>query len=466
MNFVRATGPAARRIAGPLLKPMLILVIMMAVSADGLAPARAVSPGETTLTLDVHKGTVLHLTQPAATVFVADPTIADVESRSQKAVFVYGKKSGETSLFVLDADDKPLVNVTIRVGHDLTRLEKLVNAVAPDAEITLSSVDGGMIISGFTESAQEAEEIQRVAERFLGDKETVLNRIAVTAPTQVNLRIRFAEISKEVLRVVGVSWRAQDLTGDTQFNIIASPPQTSAGAESNFATIGQRFGPATLQATIEALEKEGLVSLLAEPNLTAISGETASFLAGGEFPVPIGIDDNTIGIEFKPYGVSLSFTPTVLSGNRISLRLRPEVSQLSDTGAIILQDFQIPGLTTRRAETTIELASGQSFIIAGLMQNRTANDINKVPALGDIPILGKLFQSKRYQSAETELVIIATPYLVRPIGAGKKPNLPTDRPVSDRQFEKLLIGQMKGRAADAAPVATGQIAGPVGFMVE
>jgi pilus assembly protein CpaC len=164
--------------------------------------------------------------------------------------------------------------------------------------------------------------------------------------------------------------------------------------------------------------------------------------------------------------VSLSFTPTVLSGNRISLRLRPEVSQLSDTGAIILQDFQIPGLTTRRAETTIELASGQSFIIAGLMQNRTANDINKVPALGDIPILGKLFQSKRFQSAETELVIIATPYLVRPIGAGKQPNLPTDRPVSDRQFEKLLIGQMKGRAADAAPVDTGRIAGPVGFMVE
>ncbi|MEN3952833.1 type II and III secretion system protein family protein [Iodidimonas sp. SYSU 1G8] len=465
MIFVRAKAPTARRFAGQL-RSMLVMACAVAVLAYGAVPARAISPGETMVNVDVHKGTVLHLTQPAATVFVADPSIADVESRSQKAVFVYGKKSGETSLFVLDADDKPLVNVTIKVGHDLSRLEKLIDAIAPDAEITLSSVDGGMVISGVTESAQEAEEIQRVAERFLGDKETVLNRISVTAPTQVNLRIRFAEISKEVLRIVGVSWRAQDLTGDTQFNIIASPPQTSAGAESNFATIGQRFGPATLQATIEALEKEGLVSLLAEPNLTAISGETASFLAGGEFPVPIGIDDNTIGIEFKPYGVSLSFTPTVLSGNRISLRLRPEVSQLSDTGAIILQDFQIPGLTTRRAETTIELASGQSFIIAGLMQNRTANDINKVPALGDIPILGKLFQSKRYQSAETELVIIATPYLVRPIGAGKKPTLPTDRPVSDRQFEKLLIGQMKRPVAETNPVATGQIAGPVGFMVE
>jgi pilus assembly protein CpaC len=180
---------------------------------------------------------------------------------------------------------------------------------------------------------------------------------------------------------------------------------------------------------------------------------------------------SSIGIEFKSYGVSLSFTPTVLSGNRISLHLRPEVSELSEAGAITLNNFRIPGLVTRRADTTIELASGQSFIIGGLMQNRTANSINKVPGLSDVPILGKLFQSRNYQSNQTELVIIATPYLVRPIGAGKKPVLPTDKPMSDYQFERLLIGKF---GKTGAPVASGkpevpaniQIAGPVGFMVE
>jgi pilus assembly protein CpaC len=447
--------------------PEWLLALLLALLLLPSGRAQAAAEAASTIELDVHKGTVIHLSQPAATVFVADPSIADVESRSQKAVFVYGKKAGETSLFVLDVDDKPLLNVTVKIGHDLSRLEGLIKAVAPGAAVTVTSVDGGLILDGSTESPQQAEEVQRVSERFLGDKETVLNRIAVDAPTQVNLRIRFAEMTRDVLRIIGVTWQASDLTGDTRLDIFTTRPDFTLNAESNVARIGQRIGPVGLEATLDALEKEGLVSLLAEPNLTAISGETASFLAGGEFPIPIGIDEDTVGIEFKEYGVSLAFTPTVLSGDRISLKLRPEVSQLSDQGAIILSDIQIPGLTTRRAETTIELASGQSFVIAGLMQNRSANDINKVPGLGDLPILGKLFQSKRYQRAETELVIIATPYLVKPIGRGRQPALPTDRPepaagkeLSGGQFEKLLIGKAEGAGKTAA------LAGPVGFMVE
>ncbi|MBI1180454.1 MAG: type II and III secretion system protein family protein [Alphaproteobacteria bacterium] len=449
---------------GSLLEAALTAALLVLLLIGLAGHARAAEPGA--LQIDVHKGTILTLNEPAATIFVADPSIADVESRSQKAVFVYGKKAGETTLFVLNSDDKPIVNVTVRVEHDLTRLDNMIKEVAPDASVSVASVEGGLIVTGKVESPQESEEIQRVAERFLGDKETVLNRLSVTAPTQVNLRVRIAEVSREVLRLLGVTWSAYDATGRTQFNIYTTRPDFTLNAESNTAVIGQRIGPVNLEATIDALEKEGMVSLLAEPNLTAISGETASFLAGGEFPIPVGVDRNTVSIEFKQYGVSLAFTPTVLNSGRISLKLRPEVSQLSDQGAVILSNIQIPGLTTRRAETTIELASGESFVIGGLLQNRTSNDINKVPGLGNLPVLGKLFQSKRYQSEESELVIIATPYLVKPIGSGKKPLAPSDRPVSSHQFERQLIGKLKGAEGSSSTVNGQQLAGPVGFMVE
>ena len=446
--------------------PALTVMVQEAAAAQD-------APQVTAVEVNVHKGTMLRLSRPAVTVFVADPTIADVESRSQQSIFIYGKKMGETTLMVLDDKDRPMVNATVRVTHDGIALDKLIKAIAPDSDISVSSVGGGIILDGSVEEPQEAEDIQNLTEKFLGDKESVINRISVTAPTQVNLRVRFAEVSKEVVRILGVTWQAQDFTGKTQFNIFSQPPSLS-NTSSNVLAVRQMIGPVALDATIDALETEGLVSLLAEPNLSALSGETASFLAGGEFPIPVSADSggangtSTVSISFKTYGVSLAFTPTVLSGNRISLHLRPEVSELSEAGAVTLNNFRIPGLVTRRADTTIELASGQSFIIGGLMQNRTANSINKVPGLSDVPILGKLFQSRNYQSNQTELVIIATPYLVKPIGAGKKPLLPTDKPMSDYQFERLLNGKLGSAVAGdkPAPAANTQIAGPVGFMVE
>lgn len=445
-------------------------VIAVFLLAFGPPAATAQDSSSSIVEVSVHKGTLLRVPRPATTVFVADPAIADVESRSQQTIFVYGKKLGDTTLMVLDDNEKVLFNGTIHVTYDRTRLESLIKHVAPDAAITVSSVEGGIVLEGEVEDPQQAEDIENVALKLLGKEETVLNRIAVTAPTQVNLRVRFAEVSKDIVRALGVSWAATDVTGQTQFAIQALRPGL---AENEFARFSQLIGPVDLQMAIEALETEGLVSVLAEPNLTAISGETASFLAGGEFPIPVSVDANdsgggTIGIEFKSYGVSLAFTPTVLSGDRISLRLRPEVSELSEAGSIVLEGFRIPGLITRRAETTIELASGQSFIIGGLIQNRTANSINKVPGLSDVPVLGKLFQSRNYQSNETELVIIATPYLVKPIGAGKKPMAPTDRPTSDYQFQSLLNKKLAGSAGQTNVTGTSgsQLAGPVGFMVE
>lgn len=474
-------GPVIRRRVTRLGRVIAVSLCVLTGPSAVLA-ADPPAPSPSVVEVSVHKGVMVRVNKPAVTVFVADPNIADVESRTQQSIFVYGKKLGDTTLMVLDADDRPLLNATIHVTHDRPQLESLIKRVAPDAIITVESVDGGIILEGSVEDPQQAEDIENVTQKFLGDKETVLNRIAVTAPTQVNLRVRFAEVSKEVIRALGMSWQAYDPTGKTQFLIQSLRPGV-ADTGTQVLGLAQQLGPVNLQATIDALEQEGMVSLLAEPNLTAISGETASFLAGGEFPIPVSVDRNTgsgsgsgsgtgettLGIAFKQYGVSLSFTPTVLSGGRISLHLRPEVSELSDAGAIVLSGFRIPGLITRRADTTIELASGQSFIIGGLMQNRTANSIDKVPGLADIPILGKLFQSRDYQTNQTELVIIATPYLVKPISGPKKPLLPTDRPMSDFQFESLLKKRLANSGAEPnvnAATMGNQIAGPVGFMVE
>lgn len=471
---LRKGRPAAISGAAGILA-LILLGVMMLIMVARPGQAMDIIPASEVLQIEVQKGTIIRVGRPAATVFVADPNVADVESRSQRTVFIYGKEAGETTLYALDMEDRPILTLTVRVTHNLSRLERMIESVSPDASITLTSIDGGLVVAGSVQDPQTAAAVIEMAETFMGDNERLINRLSIMAPTQVNLRVRFAEVSREVIRILSVRWQAQDLTGDTRFNIFSTRPDFNLQSESNVASVTQQIGPVSLNATLDALEKEGLVSILAEPNLTALSGETASFLAGGEFPVPVSVDDNEVGIEFKEFGVRLAFTPTVMNGNRISLRVRPEVSQLSDQGAIVLQNIQIPALSTRRAETTIELASGQSFAIAGLIQNRRSHDINKVPGLGDVPVLGKLFQSKQFQDSQTELVIIATPYLVKPMGAGQKPALPTDRPIRNRPFEQLLDERLSQNnapqindpaASAAAERARQKLAGPVGFIVE
>ena len=226
-----------------------------------------------------------------------------------------------------------------------------------------------------------------------------------------------------------------------------------------------------MNGIVDALEREGLINVLAEPNLTALSGETASFLAGGEFPVPVGQDDNNnIEIQFKQFGVSLAFTPTVLSAGRISMRVRPEVSDLSDKGAIKLNDLVIPALSTRRAETTVELGSGQSFAIGGLISNSTRNNLDKVPGLGDVPVLGPLFRSTRFQRSESELVIIVTPYLVAPVG-GARLATPRDGLEDPSDLQRLIEGRLARRSVapgqePAASAGNRRLVGPAGFMLD
>lgn len=438
---------------------------------------------DSSIVLEVRKGKVIRLPRPAATVFVADPEIADVQAQSPTIVYLFGRRAGTTSLYAVDENDQLLVRSGITVQHNLSGLERAIDQLMPGNSIELSSVDGSIVLDGSVASPTEAQEVRELAARFLGSEETLLNRVRVSAPTQVHLRVQVAEVSREVIKEFGINWEALFDVGDFTFgfatgrdiiNGTGSIPRapSNAGGSAPGSVFGNYTGDGdSISAALDALAEEGLVSILAEPNLTALSGETASFLAGGEFPIPVASKDDEIKIEFKEFGISLAFTPTVLSRNRISLRVRPEVSELTDNGAITIAGLTIPALATRRAETTVELGSGQSFMIGGLLASDVQNAVSKFPGLGDLPVLGTLFRSQRFQRNESELVIMVTPYLVRPISEPRIVARPTDGYKAPNDVERILEGRLHsaqiqpGRPAPAAQPAQ-RLAGPVGFVLE
>jgi pilus assembly protein CpaC len=454
----------------------VLLVSLLASPAGGQDSAETIAT-EGSVSLEVRKGRVLRLTRPAATVFVADPEIADVQAQSPSIVYLFGRRAGHTSLYAVDENDQMLLRTEVVVEHNLSGLRQAIQQLLPGARVAVSTVDGSIVLGGEVESPLQAQELRELAQRFLGEDETLLNRIRVAAPTQVHLRVRVAEVSRDVLKHFGINWEAIFQTGDFAFGLVSGRGVTDGlgnflrapeGANSAFGSFDG--GDDVVNAALDALAEEGLVNVLAEPNLTALSGETASFLAGGEFPIPIDSDKDGLKIEFKEFGISLAFTPTVLSAQRISLRVRPEVSDLTDKGAVNINGLVIPALATRRAETTVELGSGQSFAIGGLMSTDIENELSKYPGLGDLPVLGTLFRSQRFQSSETELVIIVTPYLVRPVD---EPVLaaPTDGYRAPNDVERILEGRLHsarlqpGRAGPVGPQGQ-RLAGPVGFVLE
>jgi pilus assembly protein CpaC len=414
--------------------------------------------------VEVGKGRLLRLDEAPATVFLADPKIADIQFRSTKLVYLVGKVTGETSLYVLDKRDRILLNRKIVVGYDLNQLKSAIDQLIPDSGIKPSMVENTLVLDGTVSSPADAEAVRELAKSYLGKGGNLLNRIKVSMPNQVNLRVKIAEVNRSVVKSLG-------------FQLLGSGNDGSIGTallSGNFNIFGQltkNLGPTSIDVQFEALETEGLINVLAEPNLTALSGETASFLAGGEFPVAGQRDPDTgqIPIEYKPFGVSLSFTPTLLDPSRISLKVRPEVSQISSQGAVVVQGTPVVSLTTRRAETTVELGNGESLAIAGLLQRNDQNDISRVPGLGDIPILGALFRSSSYRRNETELVIVVTPYIVKP--TSERMALPTDGYQTPSDYERYVGGiayrDTHGAVPDRVAKSGGQrLVGSPGFQVE
>jgi pilus assembly protein CpaC len=417
----------------------------------------------------LNEGTLLRLDSSPKSIVIANPDIADVSIRSPRLMYIFGKKTGETTLYATDAQEHVLFNITVRVIHDLPRLKQALAELIPAGQIAADSVDGGIILQGTVATGAEAEDARRVATRFLGKDEDVINRLSITASNQVNLRVRIAEVDRTVVRQLGINWNAAGNIGSIAVGVVTGGFPNAAATANTLLQQGSLYsghlaaGSWDVNNFIDALASEGLVTLLAEPNLTALSGETASFLAGGQFPVPVPQASNggaVITIEFKNFGVGLSFTPTLLAGNRISMRVQPEVSQLDFTNKVVISGQTVPGLTVRRANTTVELGSGQSFAIAGLIQNNGSVSNTSLPGLGDIPILGELFKSNKFQRAETELVIIVTPYIVSPV-SGRLP-VPTDA-VTDPQagVAPAPVGVVPPQQSQ-----TGGLAGQAGFGVE
>ncbi len=449
--------------------------------------------------LSVGQGQLVTLPSGVSNVWTSNPMVADVYVSNPRQIHMFGKTAGDATIFATAASGQVIYATNVRVGQNITSIDRVLKVAMPDADIKVTTVGQVAILTGTVATPDDAAQAELLVKSYLNPgidisqpnaplKIATISRLKTATPLQVNLKVQIAEVSRSLSKQIGVNMTTRDQTSGLNFGVIqgrdigtigtadlSGLPKLDASAlyglpagslqlpfdpttgrfitkgastlnfkglgagKTTLGFLGSLFG-LDVGAALDLAETNGLVSMLAEPNLTALSGETASFLAGGEFPIPISQQLGTISVEYKQFGVSLAFTPTVLSDGRISMRVRPEVSQLSTEGAVTLNGFTIPAVTTRRTETTVELGSGQSFMIGGLMQNSNANSIDKAPGLGDVPVLGAMFRSTGYRRNQTELMIIVTPYLVKPVSANDI-KLPTDGLQTPTDLQNFLLGK-------------------------
>lgn len=469
----------------------LIVLGLNTLSHEAFAASK---PG--TFYVPINRSELLTTSVDMGEVIITDPAVADVYVHGKNKVSVIGKQIGQTTLRVFDGKSRLIRNVDVYVVYDLPAIRKALREFLPYERIGVEMVNTRIALTGEISSAETAATAVEIAEQFVvgtltrdearsrpvrddtTQKSPVLNLMKITAGQQVMLRIRIGEIQRTVLKNLGVNLQAVK-NGSLSFNLGTGGGRLGGtdaitdervfqfgrfqSSNTAFSGIGvqQQGGQYGLGALIEALEQDGLFKVLAEPNLVALSGEQAEFLAGGEFPIPVPQDGDSVTIQYRPFGVALKFTPYVLSENRIRVQVQPEVSEISNERTFTTTDgFVAPSLITRRASTTVELAPGEGFMIAGLIRDTMVSQISQLPGAGDIPVLSALFRSASYQRNETELVIAVTPYLVDPIKAGDI-KLPTDdfRPASF--IESIFYGAL-GAPTDASPTAEG----PVGFLVD
>jgi pilus assembly protein CpaC len=524
LNTLFARGVAVAAMAGIALPPMALAAPARAGKrASAGRPARVGTPVGVTKPatekwLSIGEGELITLPSGVVDVWTSAPNVADVYVSNPRQIHLFGKDFGDSTVFATDASGAVIYAATIHVAQNSTSLDRMLKAAMPEADLKVTQVGQIAVINGTVSSPEDSAQAQRLVATLLNPgidvsaadaklKIGVVNRLRTATPLQVNLQVKFAEVSRSFLKNIGNNLLTRDTTGGFQFGIASgrSPgtignfdtsklplldassqfglpagslqlpfdPRTgrfvypNAGSQYSFSKgdaartslglAGKLLGLDVLSA-IDLGEQNGQVTTLANPNLTALSGETGTFLAGGEIPIPISQALGTITIEYKQFGVSLAYTPTVMSDGRISLRVRPEVSQLDYSNAVPLGGTRVPALTTRRAETTVELGSGQSFMIAGLISNVHNNFFDKTPGVGDVPILGALFKSNAFQRNETELVIIITPYLVRPTNANDI-KLPTDGYKAPTDLDRVLLGKLSaGNSGEQRPMPTMQVA--------
>lgn len=498
------------------------------------------------LVLPFGKSAIIDLPADARDVLISNPQIADATIRTARRAYVIGRQLGQTNLFFFDAQGRQIANVEIRVEPDVAPLNDILRRQSSESQIQAEAMNGSIVLSGTARSAADADRARQLALQFLsssgaggsgGDQNRIVNLVQVQGSEQVLVRVRVVEMSRTLVRQLGINANYEEminqLVGEDDFLRLATrngfsingallgglsanggvsenilrpnsyaypgavidptitPGQAGVGGfEAGTNGDPDTWGPAHVEssrrtdATIEAFERAGLLRVLAEPNLTAISGEAARFLAGGEFPVPVNSDDGQISVEFKPYGVGLAFTPVVMSGGRISLKVATEVSELTSDGSIstgdtpirnqdgtttVIRGINIPALQVRRAETTLEMSSGSSIVLAGLIQERTRHALEGVPGVMNTPVLGSLFRSRDFINNETELVIIVTPYLVRPTSP-ENLRTPADGFRNPSEGESLLSGRLNSLYRAPRDRSQGDQAmtlqGPHGHVIE
>jgi pilus assembly protein CpaC len=431
--------------------------------------------------LGVGKSVAIDLPEDIKDVLVADPTVANAVVRTARRVYMIGVKEGQTNIFFFDAQGRQIAGFDIAVTRDLNGIRSAIRQALPSSDIRVEGVGAAVMLSGTASSPADAQQAFDIAAKLAGGTEKVVNGIAVSGRDQVMLKVTVAEVARSVIKQLGIDLSGKLNYGSSVVNFNTNNAFSAYGQALNNNTYLNPVLP-SVNATLRAMERAGVIRTLAEPNLTAISGETATFVAGGEFPIPNGLSCDTTKspplcqaqIEFKKFGVSLMFTPVVLTGGRISLKVLTEVSDLSTENAMTLsvpgsdQPLTIPSIRTRRAETVVEIPSGGSLAMAGMIQEQTKQSINGVPGLMQLPILGSLFKSRDYINNQTELMVLVTPYVVHAVAPSKLAR-PDDGFVDSNDPSAVLLGSFNriyGSAGKVAPAPDSTYHGKVGFILD
>jgi pilus assembly protein CpaC len=468
----------------------LVVPMALAPAAEAASDGVRINSGGTSQTsrsliLPLNKAAIVELPRDAADVLIAQPTMVEAVVRSPRRVYILGMEVGQTNAFFFDSKGREILNLEIRIERDLDDLSEIYTRILPNARLQVEAVNDNIILRGVVANNSEAKQAFDIASSYVGDPLLVMNMLTIRERGQVMLKVRIVEMQRRLIKQLGIDSSGTavidnnvfDLAIDNSFAVNGS----SLGGLNAAARLAANGNLRRMDLNFEAFEQMGLVRVLAEPNITAVSGEPASFLAGGEFPVPTASGLGTTTIDFKRYGVGLGFTPVVLSKGRINLKIKTEVSDLSATTGVTVggfirtnpdtgeqervEGFTVPGLNIRTAETTVELPSGGSLAMAGLLQENIQSAVEGLPGLKDVAVLGQLFRSNDFLRNETELVIIVTPYLVEPTHLSNL-SAPDDGFKSASDAEMVLLGKLESNNGMRPQSTDRNLQGPLGFIID
>jgi len=465
-GFFGYTHPARDFIILCLLSLAVVLVAVLPAPAADTTRLRISRVGASEhIQLAVNKSIIVDLPGNVSEVIVSQPNVAGAIMRNQRRAIIQGVSVGETNVLFLDGNGRRVAVIDVSVANDSSTLSTAIRNIIPGSQIKVDSFGDRIVLSGTAKSSDDVAKASAIAAQFAGSADNVANVITITGAQQVMLKVTVAEVSRETVRQLGIDLSGSLSVGNLVTGLVSSLPLGGASGviNSNQLTAGFNAGGLSINATLRALERRGAMRTLASPTLTAISGGTAEFLAGGQYPVPVGIDQGKITFEFKEFGVKLKFTPTVRSNGIIALDVETSVSEPTTEGGFSAGDITIPATKERRAKTSVEMASGSTLAIAGLIEDKVRQQFNSLPGIGNIPIIGALFRSRDFVRSQTELLILVTPYMAQPGGQAR---LPTDNVNFSGDAEAIFLGHMESLYGVGGNGDAGSYKGSIGFVLD